>query len=252
VVLVVTGLDGDFSLRRIERYLVLARSGGARAAVVLSKADLVEDPEEVVRRASKTAAGMAVLAVSAVTGTGLDALAEEIGPGRTAVLVGSSGAGKSTLINRLLGEERQRTGAVRQHDDRGRHVTARRELLVLPCGGLVIDTPGLREVGMVGDEDAVLSVFPKIAELARGCRFGDCAHRQEPGCAVQEAARTGELDPDRLESFHRLVREQSSAARRASEHERRAHERATYGKYRRQLRDVYRLKGRDDKGGDGS
>jgi len=187
-----------------------------------------------------------VLAVSALTGAGLDGLRAEIAPGRTAVLVGSSGAGKSTLINRLLGSERQQTGAVRASDDRGRHVTTRRELLAVPDGGLVIDTPGLRAVGLVADADAVREVFPEIAEHAARCRFNDCTHQDEPGCAVQAAVQAGELDAARLESFQRLLREQASAARRASDHAQRAHDRATMGRYRKQLKDVYRLKGRDE------
>lgn len=244
VVFAVCGLDGDFNLRRIERYLALARSGGAQAVVVLSKADLARDPDEALRRAERSSAGMTVLAVSAVSGAGVDALQSEIAPGHTAVLVGSSGAGKSTLINRLLGEQRQRTGAVRAHDDRGRHVTTRRELLLLPKGGMVIDTPGLREVGMLADEQAVLSVFPEIEALAASCRFQDCTHTEEPGCAVRRAAEDGTLDPERLSSFHRLIAEQQSASRRADEHARRSHERATMGRYRKQLRDVYRFKGK--------
>jgi ribosome biogenesis GTPase len=246
LVLIVTGLDRDFSLRRIERFLALARSGSARAVVVLSKRDLTEDPDAAVERARKSTNDLSVLAVSSVTGDGLSELRQEIGIGRTAVLVGSSGAGKSTLINRLLGEARQRTGAVRSSDDRGRHVTTRRELLPLPGGGLVIDTPGLREVGILADQNALLEVFSEIAELESRCRFNDCLHLEEPGCAVREAVANGEIDADRLDSFHRLAREQQSAMRRASEHERRAHERATIGHYRKILRDAYRIKGREE------
>ncbi len=244
VVLVVTGLDGDFSLRRIERYLALARSGNARAVVVLSKADLADDPQAAVAQAERAAAGMTVLAASAVTGEGLDAVQAEIGPGRTCVLVGSSGAGKSTLINRLLGEDRQRTGAVRKGDDRGRHVTTRRELLALPSGALVIDTPGIRAVGLVADPDAVLSVFPEIAELVDACKFNDCTHTTEPGCAVLAAVEAGDLDPDRLASFQKLIKEQANAALRADEHARRTKERATIGKYRDMLLEAQRFKGR--------
>lgn len=246
VVLVVTGLDGDFSLRRIERYLALARSGDASAVVVLSKADLVEAPAAAIEKAEQAAIGLTVLAVSALTGTGLEAVMAEIGPGRTAVLLGSSGAGKSTLINSLLGEDRQRTGAVRKSDDRGRHVTTRRELLELPTGGLVIDTPGLRAVGLIADTDALLSVFPEISELAEQCRFNDCTHTGEPGCAVTAAVEAGNLDPDRLASFHKLITEQQSAALRSDEHARRTQERATIGKYRQRLREANLLKGREE------
>ena len=246
LVVAMTALDGDFSLRRIERFLALARSGSARALVVLSKADLRDESDEELRRAHEVAPGVDVLTVSAVTGQGVEALENQLGPGRTAVLVGSSGVGKSTLINRLLGEERQRTGSVRASDDRGRHVTTRCELLPLSTGGLIIDTPGLREVGLLADEQALREVFPEIAALAERCRFGDCRHLEEPGCAVRQAMETGELLVDRVDSYQRLVRELDSAERRESEHLRRAHERATVGHYRRWLREVHRFKGRNN------
>jgi len=246
LVMVVTGLDGDFSLRRIERFLALARSGSVRALVVLSKLDLIDDPDEAIRQARKATPGLDVVTISSVTGDGLTELSSEVEPGKTVVLVGSSGVGKSTLINRLLGEERLRTGAVRESDDRGRHVTTRRELLQLPDGGLVIDTPGLREVGLLASEEAVLEVFPEIAALSEQCRFMDCSHVEEPDCAVRDAVDKGELDADRLAGFHRLVREQASATRRATEHERRAHERALTGHYRKTLRASLRLKGREN------
>lgn len=245
LVMVVTGLDGDFNLRRIERFLALARSGSVRALVVLSKLDLIHDPETAIQQARKAAPGLDVVTISSVTGDGLTELENEVNPGQTVVLVGSSGVGKSTLINRLLGEERLSTGAVRESDDRGRHVTSRRELLQLPGGGLVIDTPGLREVGLLASEEAVLEVFPEIAALSEQCRFMDCSHVEEPDCAVRDAVQKGELEADRLAGFHRLAREQASASRRATEHERRAHERATTGHYRKTLRDTLRLKGRE-------
>ena len=245
LVLVVIGLDGDFSLRRIERFLALARSGSVRALIVLNKADLVETVEAAVDGVKALVSDQPVLPVSTVTGRGLEELKGQIGPGDTVVLVGSSGVGKSTLINRLLGREHQLTGAVRATDDRGRHVTTRRELLRLPSGGLVIDTPGLREVGLLANADGVLAVFPEIAELAQDCRFSDCTHDREPECAVREAVAKGRLDADRLESYRRLVREENQAARRANEHVRRAHERSTVGQYRRYLRESHRFKGRE-------
>jgi ribosome biogenesis GTPase len=244
LVMVVTGLDRDFSVRRIERFLVLARSGVVRAIVVLSKSDLCSDLERAEQEARRVAPGQTVVAVSAVDGRGLSRLTTELGPGRTAVLVGSSGVGKSTLINRLLGAEHQSTGAVRASDQRGRHITTRRELLVLPNGGLIIDTPGLREVGLLASAEALVDVFPEIAALEDQCRFSDCAHEQEPDCAVLEAVDRGHLEADRLGAYQRLRREQANADRRADEHLRRAHERATVGHYKRYLREAQRLKGK--------
>ena len=246
VVMVVTGLDRDFNLRRIERFLALARSGSARAIVVLSKSDLAEHLVEVVRQTEKAAVGLTVMAASSITGDGVSSVRDEIGPGRTAVFVGSSGAGKSTLINHLLGAKRQPTGAVRESDDRGRHVTTRRELLQLPGGGLVIDTPGLRQVGILADATSLLAVFPEIADVSKQCRFNDCLHLEEPDCAVQEAVQQGDIDVGRLDGYHRLAREQENGHRRANEHQRRAHERATIGHYRKRIRDANRLKGRED------
>jgi ribosome biogenesis GTPase len=246
LVMVVTGLDRDFSLRRIERFLALARSGSVRAIVVLSKSDLADHLMEDVRQAERAAAGLTVVAASSITGHGVARIRDEIGPGRSAVLVGSSGAGKSTLINRLLGEDHQQTGAVRESDDRGRHVTTRRELLRLPGGGLVIDTPGLRQVGILADETSLLAVFPEIAAVSGQCRFNDCLHLEEPDCVVQEAVRLGDIDVGRLAAYHRLAREQENALRRSSEHQRRAHERSTIGHYRKRMREAHRLKGRED------
>lgn len=243
LVIVVTALDGDFSLRRIERLLALARSSSARALVTLSKSDLIDDHSAAIQNAPQAAPELEILTVSSVTGQGLDTLRAEVGRGRTAVLVGSSGVGKSTLINRLLGSERQRTGPVRESDDRGRHITTRRELLPLPGGGLVIDTPGLREVGLLANVGAGLEVFPEIARLADSCRFSDCRHQDEPECAVQMAVRDGQIGADRLDGYHRLVREQINAERRSVEHERRAYERATVGHYRQRIREAHRFKG---------
>jgi len=245
LMLIVTGLDGDFSPRRIERFVALARSCAIRAVVVLSKLDLEEDAAAAIEIAQGAAPGVGIVPLSSVTGEGLSDLEQEIGSRSTVALVGSSGAGKSTLINRLLGEDRQRTGAVRRSDDRGRHITTRRELLALPRGGLIIDTPGLREVGILNDEEALLEVFPEIARAATGCRYGDCTHRDEPDCAVRAAVEEGEIASDRLDSFHRLNREQQSARRRENEHHRRAHERSTMGHYRKQMRAVRRFKGQE-------
>jgi len=155
-----------------------------------------------------------VCAVSALTGSGLNALGDYLKPGKTIVFLGSSGVGKSTLVNALLGEARQATREVRLGDGRGRHTTVVRELIAIPSGGVLIDTPGLRALGLTGSEEGIAATFPDIEQVARGCRFRDCAHSGEPGCAVAAAVESGDLPQDRLDSFHKLIREAEVAAAR--------------------------------------
>ncbi len=202
-----TGLDGDFNPRRIERGLVLAWDSGAEPVLVLSKADLCPDTPGRVREVEGLAPAVSVLAVSARDGTGVDALAPWLRSGRTVALIGSSGVGKSTLLNRLLGSEQQPTREVRAGDDRGRHTTTHRELFLLPGGALVVDTPGLREIQLWSDEGALDSAFGDVAALAAGCRFGDCGHETEPGCAVVAALESGELPAQRFASYRKLEAE---------------------------------------------
>jgi ribosome biogenesis GTPase len=223
VVLVVAGLDGDYTPRRLERALVLVWDGGAQPAIVLNKADLLSpaEIEERVRATEDVAPGVPVITVSAATGEGLAALEPRLRPGRTAALIGSSGVGKSTLVNRLLGQERQRTAEVRTHDSRGRHTTTHRELLRLPGGGLLIDTPGLRELQLWAAPDALDGAFADVDALAGSCRFADCRHAGEPGCAVTGAADAGTLSPARLESYRKLQRELRHLALRQDDRGRR-------------------------------
>ena len=183
LVLVVESLERGPNPRRIERATALAWDGGASPVVVLTKADTCPDLEVAIERARAGAPHSDVIPVSAVSGVGLERIAEKLPAGSTAVLLGPSGVGKSTLINRLLGEERLEVGEVRSGDRKGRHTTTHRELVVLPAGGCVIDTPGIRELGLWLDRDAVNTVFPEIDEAAKGCRFGDCRHESEPRCA---------------------------------------------------------------------
>jgi len=206
-VFLVSGLDGDFNPRRIERYLASAWESGAEPVVVLNKADLAEDLEAQVAAVEAAAPGVGVVAMSALAAQGLDALAPWLGAGRTVALIGSSGVGKSTLVNALLGEERQATGDVREDDSRGRHTTSHRELVPLPGGALLLDTPGMRELQLWGDESGLDGAFPEITTLADGCRFRDCRHETEPGCAVLGALERGELDEERFESWRKLQRE---------------------------------------------
>lgn len=216
VALIATALPADLSERRIERYLALAWESGAVPVVLLTKADLADDPEAAARAVRAVAPGVDVAAVSSVTGDGLDALDGWLRPGRTAVLLGSSGVGKSTLANRLAGGGPLRTGAVRE-DGRGRHTTTHRQLLTLANGALLIDTPGMRELRLWTADAGLDATFADIEALALDCRFGDCRHASEPGCAVRAAAETGGLDAERLASWHRLRRELAWLATRQDE-----------------------------------
>ena len=205
-VFICMALNGDFNLRRLERYLAVAWDSGAVPVVVLTKADLCGDMARRLGEVRKAAAGAEVLTVSAVEPDGWRALLPYIGRGRTVALAGSSGVGKSTLINRLLGEERLVIGGLRS-DDRGRHTTTRRELFLLETGGMVIDTPGMRELGLWAVDSGVEQSFSDIEVLAAQCRFRNCSHTGEPGCAVRAALASGELSGERLQSYQKLCAE---------------------------------------------
>jgi ribosome biogenesis GTPase len=208
VAFVVSSLGPDLEPRRIERYLVTIWESGATPEIVLTKADRLDDPWPLAAEVESVALGVPVHVVSAVTGQGCDAVRARIAAGTTAVLLGSSGVGKSTLVNRWLGEEVMATRETREDDDEGRHTTTVRQLLVLPGGGLVIDTPGLREVQLWDVGSAALeATFADVEGLAADCRFGDCTHTHEPGCAVLAAVETGELPHERLQSWRKLQRE---------------------------------------------
>jgi ribosome biogenesis GTPase len=214
IAFLVAALNGDFNLRRLERYLAAARESGAQPVVLLTKADLVDDVESALAAARSVAGDAPALAVSAQTGEGMEALNAWLAPGLTCALLGSSGTGKSTLVNALAGRELMATGAVREDDARGRHTTTYRELVRLPCGALALDTPGMRELGLLDAGAGVASTFEDIEALATRCRFRDCRHGDEPGCAVRAALETGELDPGRWRGFDKLRRETAHFERR--------------------------------------
>ncbi len=206
-VFVVSGLDHDFNLRRLERYHVAVRSGGAQCVILLNKADVCGDPDGQARKVRSAAPGADVVVLSALHDDVPGALRMYLVPDETVALVGSSGAGKSTLINRLLGSGHQTTREVRQSDSRGRHTTAHRQLFKMASGAFLIDTPGMRELGLWSNEESIEGTFPEIDALTENCRFRDCSHSGEDGCAVQAAADDGSLDAGRLESFRKMLKE---------------------------------------------
>lgn len=214
-VFLVSGLDGDFNPRRIERYLLVAWESGARPVVLLNKCDVAEDLGAAIAQVAAVAAGVPVHAVSAHSGRGLDEVAAYLGFGKTAALLGSSGVGKSTIVNALAGDARLATQQVRASDSRGRHTTRHRQLIALPGGGLVVDTPGMREL-QLWDAGGARETFDDIDALARDCHFGDCRHASEPRCAVRQAVDDGRLAAGRLESYLKLQDELASLEDRKS------------------------------------
>lgn len=243
VVFLVMGLDRDYNPRRLERYLVLARESGAAPHVVLSKADLVEDVAAAVAEIAVVAPGVVVHVTSVRDGRGLAEVRAAIGSGQTGALLGSSGAGKSTLINALLGEERLATGHVRASDSRGRHTTRHRQLVPLPGGGLLIDTPGMRELQLWATAETADASFDDIDAVAVGCHFTNCRHRSEPRCAVRAAVEAGTIAPARLESFHKLQDEARSLVARQDARER-IQERAQAKTIAKAARQLYRMRDR--------
>jgi len=216
VLFIVSGLDRDYNPRRIERFLVMANDSGARPVVLLNKADLAAelglDLAGLVASTSQLCPGAIVLPISALSDHGLDALPALLAPGETAALIGSSGVGKSTILNRLLGDERQRTTAVRTSDSRGRHTTTSRQLFIMPGGWLLMDLPGLREVQLWASSEKLEDSFEDIQQLAQACRFRDCTHTAEPGCAVSAA----NLDPARVANYLKMQRELTSLDRKTN------------------------------------
>jgi ribosome biogenesis GTPase len=229
---IVCGLDGDFNPRRMERYLAIAHEGGVEPVIVLNKADACGERDERLAETRRVAGGAPVLVVSALTGEGCGELLALLAPGVTAVMLGSSGAGKSTLLNQIIGAQVHATNAVREDDSRGRHTTTHRELIPLACGAALIDSPGLREIQLWASVQSVGAVFDDIAEFAVLCRFADCGHLHEPGCAVR-----GNVAQDRLDSFHKLARETARLTDTRSEKTR-------WRAIHKSVKQMYKLRGR--------
>ncbi|CAH1211270.1 MULTISPECIES: ribosome small subunit-dependent GTPase A [unclassified Paenibacillus] len=223
--LIVAALNHDFNLRRLERYLIMAWNGGVNPVIILSKSDLCDNVHEQVAKVESIAPGIEVIALSAVTDQGKEQLDRLLQPGKTVALTGSSGSGKSTMVNWIMGKEVQLTQQVREADSRGRHTTTHREMFVLQQGAVLIDTPGMRELHLWDEGESGLSqAFSEIEQLAAGCRFQDCSHTRETGCAVKEAVQSGVLDSKRLDNYLKMQRElmyqqrkeETAAKRRAS------------------------------------
>ncbi len=214
IVLLTTSMNADFSPRRLERYLANVYESGARPVIVLTKADLAENRDEMIAEAEAVAFGVPVLAVSAMSGEGLDALAALLKPRETAVLLGMSGAGKSTLLNALAGSEIMATQGILEEGARGRHTTTHRELVRLPSGTLLLDTPGMRSIGVFGTDEGVDQIFGDIEALALDCRFNNCKHESEPGCAIRAALEDGSLEAGRWQGYQKLQRELAFEARK--------------------------------------
>lgn len=214
-IFIVTSVGKDLNLRRLERYLAIVYSSGASPVILLNKIDLADDPARLVEKIRDVTGDVPVIPLSALSKTGLDALGPYLNPGETVALVGSSGVGKSTLINAFLGETVQKTADIRKDDEKGRHTTTVRQMFLLPNGAVLIDNPGIREIQLGDSAEGLEKAFSEIVDAARNCKFKDCTHRNEPGCAVLQAVRDGIIPEERLESYHRLTDELSFQSKKA-------------------------------------
>jgi len=239
---IMTSMNDDFNLNRIERFLSLVNESGADSVIVLSKSDQSEFPESYIAQIQELDPFLMVEAINCLNAESVKKLSPWIKQGTTIAVLGSSGVGKSTLINTLLGKERQSTGGIREDDDKGRHTTTRRSLISLDAGGLILDTPGMREIQMADCKEGIATTFADIEAYARQCKFSDCQHQTEPGCAVQKAVDSGELDQRRLNNYLKLLREE--ALNSASLSERRSKDKALGKFYKHTLSQAHELKGR--------
>lgn len=239
---ILCSLNDDFNLSRVERYLALAHEAQVEPVIVLTKSDLVEEPESWTNQIHKMDPLLSVVAVNALSHDSVAALNDWLGESKTTVVLGSSGVGKSTLSNTLLGESKQMTGGIREDDAKGRHTTTRRSILAIPGGGMILDTPGMRELQLADCQDGIASTFADVERFATQCKFSDCRHNGEPGCAVIEAMTHGTLDERRVNNYRKLLKEE--AINTASIAEKRARDKALGKFYKTTLTEAYKIKGR--------
>ena len=244
-VFIVTSLDNDFNIRRLERSLVIVYEIGAQPVIILNKVDKCDNHNTYVKIVKKSGPRVPVLAISALDGINISEIRNHINPGETIVLLGSSGVGKSTLINQLLGYERQKVGEIRESDGKGRHVTSTRELIMLPRGGMLIDNPGIREIQLWTDGHGIIKAFSDVEEFALSCHFKDCSHQLEPECAVKQAVIDGILPGERLEHFHKLQREKEHSERKRNVYERKKEDKRLGKMYRSAKNYIKIVKKRD-------
>ena len=244
VVFIVTSVDADFNVRRLERYLAMVYEINAQPVIVLNKIDKIKDVESYRKETEGICQDIPIIAISATEGYNIDDVGKYIKSGKTVILIGSSGVGKSTLINQLLGYSRQAVGETRESDDKGRHITSTRELIILPNGGMIIDNPGIRELQLWSSGDGISELFKDIEDLSRFCKFKDCLHEKEPKCAVRKAVEEGKISTDRFMSYKKLLREQEYFQLRLNTYERRKKDKR-FGKMCRKVKDIQRLKGKN-------
>jgi len=243
IVFIVTSLDQDFNIRRLERYLTMVNEINAQVIIILNKIDKCKDLNKYIKETEKISQKIPILTISAKKGNNIEEVIEFVKTGKTIVLIGSSGVGKSTLINQLLGYSRQAVGEIRQSDGKGRHITSSRELIMLPDGGMIIDNPGIREIQLWSSGEGISKTFQDIEELSWLCKFRDCCHESEPGCAVIKAVEEGNLNIERLNSYKKLIRELEYSQIRRNTYERRKKDKQ-FGKMCRQVDKIRKLQGK--------
>ena len=244
IVFIITSVDDDFNIRRLERYLAMSNQINSKQIIIINKIDKCNNLEKYIKETEQNFQNTSIISISAKEGKNIQNVIKHIEKGKTIILLGSSGVGKSTLINQILGYSRQKVGNIREKDSKGRHITTNRELIILPKGGILIDNPGLREIQLWSSEEGIIKTFQDIDELSRQCRFKDCIHDSEPGCAIKQAVESGQLSQERLDNYKKLLREQEYLNQRRNTYERKKKDRKL-GKLYRQGKIIRKYKGND-------